>query len=187
MKIKDIGALCRKSKYINLLDEENRQWCGDYTAVYSLPESLQGSTKQSLYAIFDVPEDKAEEFFFKQKEFDKVFDPGDDVDGERELSWDISERVIKNNMDMLPLSTPDGEVYFIQTKYLKPVNDSDNLRLYLQRNTGGHPCVAVKDGLFLVAMIMAIEVRENLTKWLCRIYNGAEKVRKMEAQHAETD
>ena len=174
MKLKEIGAICKRAKSIIVYDEEDRQWAGDGGAMYILPENIGSMTPGTLCVIFDIPTDKAADFYTKQQGWPAPFDSGDDSE-EDELIFDTDQRMLIYGRDLLPLRAPDGTVYFIQSRYLKPVNDSENLRLTLRFTAEGTPYFAVKDGMFLAAIIMPVKLLPGTTAWLGSVYNGAVK------------
>ena len=180
MKLKNMGALCKKAKSIILLaDEDGRQWAGEGGALFLLPENLGTMTTATLCTIFDIPVDKAAEIYTETGGFPGGYDSADDSE-EDELLFDTYRRVLLDGRDMVPLREPGGKVYFVQTKYLKAVDDSENLRMTLRFSEGGKPYIAVKDGLFLTAIIMPIKLLPGSTDWFGQIYNGAVQA-KMEA------
>ncbi len=174
MKLKEIAALCRKAKSVIVFDEEGRQWAGDGSAMYILPENIGGMTPDTLCVIFDIPTDKAAEFYTRRSEFPATFESGDEAE-EDELLFDTDRRVLYDGADMTPLQTPDGKVFFIKSKYLKAVNDSENLRLTLRIDGEGNRYIAVKDGMFLAAIIVPIMLKPGTTAWLGTLYNGTVK------------
>lgn len=182
MKLKNVGALCKKAKSIILFEEEDgSQWAGEGGALFILPENLGRMTPATLCTIFDIPVDKAAEIYTETGSFPGGYDSADDTE-EDELIFDTYRRVILDGRDMVPLREPGGKVYFIQTKYLKAVDDSENLRMTLRYSDDGKPYIAVKDGMFLTAIIMPVRFLTGSADWFGQIYNGAVKARMEIAQ-----
>lgn len=176
MKLKNVGALCKSAKSIVLYDDGARQWVGEGGAIYILPENLGRMSVEMLCTIFDIHTDKAADFFTRRSDWPTPYDGEDDTE-EDELIFDTDRRVMFNKRDMVPLQAPDGKVYFVQAKYLKAVDDSENLHMTLRVTEAGTPYIAVKDGMFLAAIIMPVRFEETATSWLGRVYNGAAKVK----------
>ena len=173
MKINAIGALCKKAKEIRVYNEEGRQRIGTSAAVYLMPESIGPFSESGFYCMLDIQPGKAAEFNYTESDFPEGYDGGDDAE-EEELSYDSDFRCMLNAKDLLPCATAKGEVYMIQYKYLKPVSDSENLRLTL-RIDSEFPYIAVKDGMFLTALIMPVIVREKDINMLRGLAAGIEQ------------
>lgn len=175
MKIKALAALCSKAKTIVLYDDNTRQWVGDGCAAYLLPSAMGKLSSSALTAIFDISTEKAADMFIRSVDMPESYDTEDDGEDERELIWDENDRILHSGKDMVPLRTADGKVYLIQAKYLKPIMDSDGMRLTLRRRPNGRPYITAKDGMFLVAIIEMCQAREELSSWLYWVYNGVAK------------
>ena len=173
MKLKNVGALCKRAKSIILFDEPGRQWVGDGAAMYSLPENLGHMSAEMLCTIFDIPADKAAEIYTKHGDFPEGYDSADDAEDEDELIFDTDRRVLFDGRDMLPLRDPEGRVWFVQAKYIKAVDDSENMHMTLRFTEGEIPYIAVKDGMFLAAIIMPVKLKTGFPGWMGEIYNGA--------------
>ena len=187
MKIKALAALCTRAKQIVLLDDGARQWVGDGSAAYLLPPLLLRLNTGALTAIFDISTEKAADMIIRMAEMSKSYDTEDDSGGEEELQWDENSRIIHGGRDLVPLKTPDGKVYTIQAKYLRPLTDCEGLRLTLRRHPGGRPYITAKDGMFLVAIIEPIQGREELNSWLHDVYNGVAKATSYEKDTDDGD
>lgn len=175
MKLKNVGALCRAAKSIVLYDDGGRQWVGDGSGMYVLPENLGIMSVEMLCTIFDIAPEKAADFFTRRQGWPTPYDGEDDTE-EDELIFDTDRRVMFDRRDMVPARTESGRVYFVQAKYLKAVDDSENLHMTLRLTADGNPYIAVKDGMFLTAIIMPVKLRTGTTAWLGSVYNGATKV-----------
>ena len=175
MKLKNVGALCKRAKSIILFDEPGRQWVGDGSAMYILPENLGHMSAEMLCTIFDIPADKAAEIYTKHGDWPEAYDSADDAEDEDELIFDTDRRVLFDGRDTLPLRDPEGRVWFVQAKYIKVVDDSENLHMTLRFMEGETPYIAVKDGMFLAAIIMPVKLLPGTTAWLGSVYNGAVK------------
>ena len=161
MKIKNIAAICKRNKFIAVINRYTRngtltQYIGDGAAcypVFGLPE-LDG---ESVLTIFDVPEKDREKYIVQEREapmginFEDV-DPTERLIDKRMMSLISSGRVLR------PMQTSRGLV-FIESRYLSPVSDvMDVLELYERYTPAGQPYIVAKAGLLLQAVIMPCEV-----------------------------
>lgn len=173
MKIKALAALCSKVKSIALYDDGDRQWAGDGYAAYLLPEAFGTMSIGALTAVFDIPCDKAADMLTRRTDMPESYDTQDDGDGEEELIFDTDSRILHAGRELLPCWTQSGMVYLIQAKYLKPILDSEGLRLSVRHMDGdGMPYITAKDGMFLTAIISPVKTGDPLHQWLCSLYNG---------------
>ena len=180
MKIKAVAALCSKVKQIVLYHEAGRQWAGDGMSAYLLPEAMGTLSTGALTAIFDIPTDKAADMLIRDIPMPEPYDTEDEGEEEEELRFDLASSITYNGTELLPLMTPDGRIYFIKIKYLRPITDCEGLRLSLRRTDGGQSYVAAKDGMFLVAIIMPLLPKDYMQEWLCDLHQGAEKTESRE-------
>lgn len=171
MKIKQIASLCSKAKTLALYDDGRRQWLGDGVGIYLLPESLPELDTGSACTLMDIQMKKAADWYVRRSDFPQKYDPAD-VNAGEELNWSECNRAIVEGKDMLPLLGRAG-TYFIQTKYIKPITDSEALQLKLKYTDDDIPYIAAMDGVFLAAVIMPVRIKDTEREWLGQIYSGA--------------
>lgn len=172
MKIKALAALCSKRKTIVIFDDLDRQWAGDGVAAFLLPQVLGGVDLTMLCVVLDIPSGKAADFSTRHVDMPEDLCTEDDDDREEELIFDTDCRILYNGKDLVPLRTASGKIYFIKTKYLKPLEDSEQLRLSL-RNAETRPIVVAKDGMFLAGLIAPETISMELSGWLQQVHSGA--------------
>ncbi|QIB68598.1 hypothetical protein Ami103574_04350 [Aminipila butyrica] len=141
MKIKAIAKLCKESKFIQLIDVPSgsscRQWIGNGGAAYPIT-GLPYLDEQSIYTVFEIPEDKQEKikFIHQQNPGFFNFDDTDRTEIQVELlgvGVDLGSKLIK------PLQTRKG-IGFYDTKYMAPLADITVGREIYERETeGGKP------------------------------------------------
>ena len=187
MKIKAVGALCAKVKQIVLLDDGGELWISDGTASYRLPDSLKAIGESAVTAIFDIPPEKAADYYIRRKDMAELWETEDtDPSGDAELSFDLDCRICYNGTDYLPMSTSDGKTYLIRTRYVKPLEDAEQIRFTLRHtNQGeGRPYIAAKDGMFLTAIIMPEDSGKEkgtwISGWTGEISTGLSRARSFE-------
>jgi len=187
MKLKAVGAIVSRVKQLILLDDGASQWIGDGYAFYLVPESLGQLTPATVCAIFDVSEDKAANWRIKRQNMPEAYDTTDDGDGREEiLVYDLNSRILYHGVDQMPVATPDGKVYFIQARYMKPLSDADPV-LTLRYSDKGQPYVIAKAGMFAEAIIMPMASTPALSDWMTEVINGATRARFYEQHELGTD
>jgi len=67
MKIKSISAICKANKSVILYEGESCQWISDGAAIFPL-FGLPKMTKEHIFTMFDVPEDKRDGFYFESRD-----------------------------------------------------------------------------------------------------------------------
>ena len=168
MKLKAVAPLCAKVKQIVLFDDRNgAQWVSDGAAAYKLPEALGMLSAGAVTAVFDIPPEKAADYMIDRRPLPDWQDPDDDVTGEHELSFELSCRITYQGRDLLPLTTMIGRTFLIQTKYVKPLEDAEQIRFMLREDGEHPPMIAAKDGMFLTALIMPIDtdISDSVSRW----------------------
>ena len=175
MKIKKLASIVSRAKQLYLYDSASgRQWAGIGSALYLLPENLPKMDTEQLTGIMDIKPQKAAEFFIATASPSTMPD-GDSSYDETELLYDLTRGIIWDGTDILPLQTPGGGIYYIPFKQLDPVTDTAQPGLYL-RTWGGAPVIAVKDGLFLSALIRPLQFTPQFSPWLFSIAHGTKAV-----------
>lgn len=167
MKIAEIRKLCQRNKTIILYRHGHEQWVSDGRAIYPLA-GLPTMGKESITALMDVPEDKADGYYIDKSPVPPNICLDDNCQEEtlRQTNYTLS--------DLQPLYTPDGEYILIDPNYLRPLKDfAGEMCLYLRGDPGAR-YVAVKTGLILRAVILPmtlsgngyiIEQMEDMTRW----------------------
>lgn len=176
MKIKKLASVVSRAKQLYLYDSANgRQWAGIGSALYLLPANLPKMDTEQLTGIMDIKPKKAAEFFIETGNTPETMPMGDTAPDEIELFYDLTRGIIYDATDMLPLQTPGGGIYYIPFKQLDPVDDAEQPGLYL-RVWDGAPVIAVKDGLFLTAIIRPAQFTPQFSSWLVSIAPGTKAV-----------
>ena len=117
----------------------------------------------------------------------EAYDTTDDGDGREEIMvYDLNSRILYHGVDQMPVATPDGKVYFIQARYMKPLSDADPV-LTLRYSDKGQPYVIAKAGMFAEAIIMPMASTPALSDWMTEVINGASRARFYEQHELGTD
>ena len=166
MKIKALASLCSRAKQIVLHERGTGLWIGDGRGLYRMPDALRMCDEGMVTAIFDVPPEKAADYHIIHRKMPEAISTEDAEDGEEELSFDLQRRVIFDGTDYLPLTSGDGRCYLIRTKYVKPLEDAEQLGFALRHRLAqiGEPYIAVKDGMFMVGVVAAVETGDEKTE-----------------------
>ena len=176
MKIKAVGAICGKVKQIVINDQGSRQWIGDGMAAYALPDNFPEINESSACMLFDIETDKAADYYIRRQAL-AGFNVADDDDGEEHLDYDTDRRLIVDGKDLLPVSMPHRKTFFIQTRYLKPLKDAEQLQLFLRDAGTESPYIVAKDGMFVVAVIVPTPLKASARLWLGAIHGNAAQIR----------
>lgn len=177
MKIKKIIDLCKKSKRIILFTDEERgeQWISNGEAAYPLFDCPRFD-EDTIFAVFDIPQKKAEEIRFEEKAvFPSAYDFSDTTENEMPADrWALG--LVVNGERVIPFSTSQGLV-FVGEKYLAPFSDYDMAQLTFSEriDTAGQSYFAVKAGFLLIGIVMPIRIiNEDLVRDLGRLHRGCE-------------
>ncbi len=172
MKIKKLAAQISRTKQMYLLtDAGGKQWAGTSSAIYLLPGNLPRLDTELLTLILDIPPNKAADYYIEEKNISPDLPTRDGDSGEQALLYDLNCTVIYDGVELLPLNTTNGTMYFIPVKYLAPIEDAESPTLYM-RHSGTSPVIAAKDGLFLTALFRPQEHKPSFVPWLAELYTG---------------
>lgn len=166
MKLSKIAAICNKKKHIALFtqkDEEKTQWAGDGCAVYALL-GMPEFTADTIMNTFGVEESKKDVWLINDEPMPEKFDvsvySSSDVSG----IMDLDSFVTYLGNSYIPVLVSDRR-YYINKKYLDPVKFTEETQL-IARSTDGQTYFLITDGMFPIALIMPVEIEENMKSWL---------------------
>lgn len=152
MKIKAIEQIIKAAKRIVVFEVNGCQWIGDGRAAYPLYD-LPNLKNGEFFALFDIPDDKRSKFYFKEQDKPEGIDFSDNSEDERILAREYFA-IMKNRSIYEPLPSIQG-ITFIEQRYLKPFKDEeDGIYLTERISADGRPYIAVKNGLFLLGIII---------------------------------
>lgn len=172
MKIKKLAAQISRTKQMYLLtDAGGKQWAGTSSAIYLLPGNLPPLDSELLTLILDIPPHKAADYYIEEKNISPDLPTKDGDSEEQTLLYDLNCTVIYDGLELLPLNTTNGIMYFVPIKYLSPIEDAENPILCV-RHSGTSPVIAAKDGLFLTALFRPQEHKPSFVPWLAELYTG---------------
>ncbi len=156
MKIKAIASICRGNKSVILYEGKSCQWISDGAAMFPL-FGLPKMTKEHIFTMFDVPEDKRGGYYFESIENLPNYCFEDTDSGERLLDRATLSVCAKGHV-VEPLKTSLG-IAFINEKYLAPFGDCVNgFELYERITPSGQVYIAVKEGFILLGVIMPYDL-----------------------------
>lgn len=173
MNLNALGKLCAEAKALYLYEaEDGTQWAGTSACIWQLPRQFGSVTPEVLCAIWDVSDEKAAGWHIEEGDFPGAYDTDEYSPNEKSLLWWIQRRLVLDGDDMLPLKAPDGEIYTIKTKYIKPGKDAEQPSLCLRRTQGGQPYIVCKDGMFVTAVILPKQPAPEQVTWLGDVCRG---------------
>ncbi|WMJ83387.1 hypothetical protein ACS3UN_09955 [Oscillospiraceae bacterium LTW-04] len=186
MKIKDVATLCKKNKiailYESGADDSVEQYVGDGAAIYKL-FGLPYLDTSNLLTIFDVPEKDRTKWLVNSRVLPEGINLSDCCEGEQL----IDERgtypeIVYAGRVLKPLEISNG-IILIQTKYLKPVSDEQEMQeLYERKTRDGLSYIVVKTGLIAQAAIMPMQMpggkfADSLAALASQIRRSAERAK----------
>ncbi|MFT8889458.1 MAG: hypothetical protein ABF904_11655 [Ethanoligenens sp.] len=159
MKLKAIARLCAKSKAISVIDVPGNQgdtvvqWIGNFSAIYPVFD-LPRLEKESVLTIFDVKSDKRDDYFFQEIGVPGRMCLDDSSTNEVEIDQGIfGIEIVIHGVTLQPLKTSQG-VTFIDTDYLAPLGDYENVELFERISTDDKTIyIVAKVGLVIKAVI----------------------------------
>lgn len=155
MLIKKIVALCKKNNTVHMLRGSDVEWLGNGIGYYpqiDMPEF----TETTFCSAFDFTPKAAEKMYFNfSAEIPAGFDFSDCTADEVECLYLDDISIQYGGKLLMPVRTSDG-ISYIDKAYLAPVMDVDTdlLKIFERRSSGGVQYFAVKNGLMVVAVIM---------------------------------
>ena len=154
MKIPALMNLAKKSKAIRLYEEDKKQWISFGGAAYAI-HGLPKLDEDSLCIIAGIPEDKRGTYRIDiDPDFLPIFDNAD-----YGLMLEIkSVLLVHSGVTMTALVDEAGDVYQIDTKYLKPLSDydADDALSFTLFDKESDPTILVRAGLLNIAVIMPV-------------------------------
>lgn len=160
MRFTDIARVAKQDKTAVIVTDYNRQqWCQTKHAIYRL-EGLLEMTSDDFLNLIGVLEDKKEDW----ERGELLDDAGwtkQDRPGEMELTADPAGlSVCYNGKCLTPFYVPGGVVW-MDEELLAPIRrqKADYIRFFLRNERNGR-CIAVKDGLILIAVIAAYRMED---------------------------
>lgn len=171
MKISAIWALLKKRKTILIQKGIDTLWVGDGVAAYPI-YTIPTLDKNIMQTLLDVGDDAWSSFTVSEQDF-VSFDTKDNVLGERELRA-TGLMINWRGVALMPL-TDGNELYYIQTRYLKPFNDFEPLFCFRRTGSLGGGYIAVKEGMLIRGVILPYELisadEENYLEALRETYD----------------
>lgn len=178
MKIKDIAALCKKTKTLHLTepDKNGLQYAGDGASLFLL-EGLSGITLETMMRIIDISPEESEEWRTSYSPFPSIFNiEFSETNEQIELHTGLIRSIEKDGDIYIPLLFAD-RVIFIKKKYMKVCADPD-IGLFVRKDRNGRFYVAAEKGMFTNGIILPVDVMkdsENITNMKNAIKNLAER------------
>ena len=136
MKIKQIESILKQEKTIIVAETECFQWLGNGSALYPV-HGLPKLTKENIFTLFDIAEDKQEKFYFDERPLPAHLN-FDDSDSSEQMIERGSMAFIAEGRVLEPLKTSQG-IASINSRYLKPFSNEANgyeLSMSVQTQTG---------------------------------------------------
>lgn len=177
MKLKKIEQIIKAAKRIAVFESPECQWIGDGHSLYPIYD-LPHLSQDEFFTLFDIPDSQRGKFIFTVSELPSHFNFEDSDASELLLKReDFTLNIQGRTLEILPSQCG---LTFIDTKYLKPFSGTENgFDLAERISEDGMPYIAVKDGLFLIGIVLPFDLHddERLIKTLKNLKFLAEKSR----------
>ena len=166
MKLNKIKRICKDEKTVFIMEQKDSaggiyQWIGDGKALFTA-EGLPAVCPQELLTVFDVPEREWDKWTTKIIEVRDEVVFADSFPGE-ERARELDARIAFQGFELQPILGENGEVFYIQTKYLEPLSGKENLEIFIRR-AGDAVYLAVKVGLYLYGIVTPAKAPEELRR-----------------------
>lgn len=168
MKLNKIAALCKRSKTIEILDEEQTdgtvvQWAGDGKAMYAL-QGMPVFTPETLFTALGFEMEEKSCWLLNQKQM-TIFDMSPAFDTDGEASFDQVGRIEYKGMP-LTIAYCEGKTYFFNERYFGPLRLDANFNAHMRKTPAGVPYMVTSDGMFTTAIIAPVETGEEFRNWI---------------------
>lgn len=167
MKIKAIASAFKPKKTVVIKDvaDNGVQWITNGAAFYSM-DGMPKFTPTSLLKIFDIPEEKQEEWTSEQTSVSRYI-----IDDSKDYELEEMKMQIKWLGETYIFLKDEHSIFAINEQYLKPLYDEwDYLRYVAHPLSSGQTTVImcyVK--LELKAVILPVTLGDNLTRELSEL------------------
>lgn len=156
MKIKQLESILKAQKTIIVSETPECQWLGDGASLYPV-YNLPKLTRDNIFTMFDVAEDKRDKFYFQERPLPESYNFGD-ADESEQLIERGKLTICTHGRVLEPLKTSQG-IAFINIRYLKPFADTEaGYELYERIDTYGKPYIVVKSGFILLGVIIPYDL-----------------------------
>lgn len=175
MKIKSIGAICKKTKTLRLYTKEGEysvtQYIGDAAAAYAL-DNMPELDAASAMTIFDVPEKQKGDWHIKEEGIPEGVN-FQDTDFSEKILQPQGLEIILAGKKLMALRGSKGTL-FVNKEYMAPLTDSiENLEFYERVTEDGRRYIAAKVGFLLLAVIFPVILKEKNLAVLQDVATGA--------------
>ena len=154
MKLKTVQAIIKQSRSIGLVNGPDEQWITDGAAAYPL-RGLPEMKLSNLQSFFDMTDKQWDKVSAKYLELPLCLDDSCDEDEETEF---VPIDITWYGSTFKPIMC-DGVCHYVKSSYLKPF--SDEALYFIRKNDRGECCIAVREGFFLVGLIMPVQMQQQ--------------------------
>lgn len=167
MKNEAIGKLLKRRKAAVVFHEWDadgevlRQFIGEGSAIYLVDERLPILEEPALRLVYKLPEDE-DKLAFRQRPMPLGFDLAAG-DSEALLS-PYNVQLQFRGLLIRAYRSVSGALILLDTAYLAPLADMENVELYLRETVTGQDLIAAKQGLDTWALICPLAPTEDLAK-----------------------
>ncbi len=160
MKIKKIATVITSGSTISLQDVKEGdsvvQWVGDIATLYRL-DNVPYLQETSFYSVFDIEKSKQDKYDYYHNNIGNI----------RALTEDLSPNETSLYRTMVEIKYKgvsfvgmfgEGEMLLVDSKYLKPLQDLEQIGYWRRRDTSGQAYIVAKDGMLATAIIYPTKI-----------------------------
>ena len=150
MKMSAVWNLLKKDRLGTIITRPDRQWLQIGGCIYPL-DGLGLVTPDMLYTLLDVPEDKRRDYHIYEMDVETVPKYLQDVDETDELA-EAASFMVRTAGSVYQMYKAGENLLTINPDTLRPLENEEDVNLYVREYDGGHVMVA-RSGFLLRAVI----------------------------------
>lgn len=184
MKNGKIFKLCKDRRSVVSVMNDGIQWIGDGMSLFPLYNSPV-FTKETLLGTYDVPDEKQSEIRYSEIENFEGISLEDYL--EEDVETERLSIVLNTHGYTLNAYLADGEIYFIDKKYLS-VFDEKEIYLFGRKNKHGKMWFVAKAGFVIMGIIVPVEIAsESFVRELELLYTETKKTFERNSKNLSSD
>ena len=182
MKIKDIGAICRRGSALHIWDVADgdgtiSQWIGDAAAVYPIL-GMPHLTQESVCRLLDIAPDDESKYYITAHPPEDVaaleLNFADDCEGDEEAKMgDVT--ITYRGREFMPIYT-ERAIYFLDPQYAHPLRKEAEKAWIIRTNENGVKNLVMKSGFFVMGIISLYQPDRGVIDMLAGIVDAGHKI-----------
>ena len=164
MRLQKIGSAFKKSKALSVFRNEEKIYIANRMAIY-LSNHLQHITPYMLLNIFDIPQDKQDEWALHESDLPETISFNSNTNNDEELS-NMQIRIAWKGNHLRFFKAEDDasgqiEIFAVDEKYIAPLLDKPEYLNFFAREGEKNKYIIAKVGLEVEAVIMPYNYKSD--------------------------